>query len=215
MAKTALIIGATGLTGRHLLLQLLEHPAYERVVALVRKPSGLQHPKLSERLFDFERPNPDLVEGEDVFCALGTTLAKAGSKPAQYKIDCSYPTELGRLARSKGAKRYLLVSSIGANARSGNFYLRTKGELEENIRAMGFETFVAARPSFLLGDRQELRIGERIGIVIARLIAPLMVGGARKYRGIPAAQVAKALIAMANDGRTGSHFPEYDALIQV
>jgi uncharacterized protein YbjT (DUF2867 family) len=210
--KTALLIGATGLTGGHLLEQLLAHPAYDQVIALVRRPMGILHPKLKESIIDFDAPDPALIHGDDLFCAMGTTLAKAGSKEAQYKIDCTYPASIGQIARNNGVKRYLLVSSVGADAQSANFYLRTKGDLEQQIRAMGFDTFVAARPSFLLGDRKEMRIGEKIGIVLSNLISPLLMGRLRKYRGIPSAQVAKSLIDRANNDQKGSLFPEYDEL---
>lgn len=213
--KTALIAGANGLTGGHLLDQLLEHPAYQQVISLVRRPTGRQHPKLREVITDFDHPDASLWKGDDVFCALGTTLAKAGSKEAQYRIDCLYPVALARVARDNGAQKYLLVSSIGADPQSSNFYLRTKGDLEQQVAAMGYETFVAARPSFLMGQRGEFRLGERIGIVIARILAPLMVGPLRKYRGIASAQVAKALIAAANDGKKGRFSPEYDELCKA
>jgi uncharacterized protein YbjT (DUF2867 family) len=209
MSKTAIVIGATGLVGAELVRQLLESPHYERVVTLVRRALPLEHPKLQQEIFDFDHPDAAKVTGDDLFCAMGTTLAKAGSKEAQYKIDCTYPYEVGKIARANGVQRYLLVSSIGADARSGNFYLRTKGELEEKIAGLGFDAFVSARPSFLLGDRQEFRLGEKIGIVLSqafRLLIP------KKYRGIHAAQVAAALITLANQTMKGVHYVESDAL---
>jgi uncharacterized protein YbjT (DUF2867 family) len=213
MSKTAIIIGATGLTGTALLNQLLEHPAYNLVTVLVRREMPLQHPKLKQVIFNYDAPDASLIQGDDLFCAMGTTLAKAGSKEAQYKIDCTYPAEIGRLAKANGVKRYLLVSSVGADAHSSGFYLKTKGELEQKIQALGFERFVAARPSFLLGNREEFRFGERVGIVIAKIISPLLLGGLRKYKGIDVSDLASALIRMANDGKTGIEFPEFDALI--
>ena len=117
------------------------------------------------------------------------------------------------MARANGVQRYLLVSSVGADAQSGNFYLRTKGELENNLRALKFDRFVAARPSFLLGQRQEFRLGERIGIVLSYIISPLLMGGLRKYKGIQVRQVAAGLIRLANDGQTGDLVVEYDGLV--
>jgi uncharacterized protein YbjT (DUF2867 family) len=201
--KTALIIGSTGLTGSHLLEQLLASNYYGRVVALVRRPLEQQHPKLASVVFDFEQPDAALVQCDDVFCCLGTTLKKAGSKEAQYRIDHNYPLLIGRLAKQQGATQYILVSSVGADAGSGNFYLRTKGELERDLEALGFDTFISLRPSFLLGERQETRLGERIGIAVAGLLSPLMVGGLRKYRGVEAAQVASTMIRLANADITG------------
>jgi uncharacterized protein YbjT (DUF2867 family) len=207
--KTALLLGATGLVGSHLLEQLLHDPRYGAVVALVRRPLDRQHPKLRQEIIDFDQPDPTKIAGDDLFCALGTTLRKAGSKEAQYRIDCTYPYEIGRIARANGVRQYLLVSSVGADAHSSNFYLKTKGDLEEKIRALGFDAFVSARPSFLLGARNEFRLGERIGIALATAFAFLIP---KKYRGIPADQVAAALIKLANAGRSGAHFVESDRL---
>ncbi len=209
MNKTALLLGASGLIGGHLLQQLLENPDYAEVVALVRRPLPVQHPKLRQEILDFDRPDAGKIKGDDLYCALGTTLKKAGSEEAQYRIDCVYPAEIGRIARENGVRQYLLVSSLGADAGSSNFYLRTKGELEEKIRALGFERFVAARPSLLLGDRQEFRLGEKIGIALFRALAPLIP---RRYRGIQAEKVARALIRKANEGGRGTEIVESDRL---
>jgi uncharacterized protein YbjT (DUF2867 family) len=197
MVKTAVVIGATGLVGQQLVEQLLQHPAYNKVTLLLRRPLPIEHLKLKQVLFDFDHPDSALVQGDHLYCAIGTTLKKAGSQEAQFKIDCTYPAVLGELARKNGFSHYLLVSSVGANRLSSNFYLRTKGELEHRIEQLGFEGFVAARPSFLLGARSEMRLGERIGIAIAQLIGPLLIGPLRRYRGIQAAQVAKGLIRLA------------------
>jgi len=207
--KTALLLGATGLVGGHLLDQLLDDPRYDTVVALVRRPLDRQHPKLRQEILDFDHPDPKKVQGDDLFCALGTTIRKAGSKEAQYRIDCTYPYEIGRIARANGVRQYLLVSSVGADAGSSNFYLRTKGDLEEKIQALEFDTFVSARPSFLLGKRDEFRLGERIGIVLARVFAFLIP---KRYRGVQAYRVATALIERANAGLSGTVFVESDRI---
>ena len=209
MKKTALLLGATGLVGGHLLQQLLESPHYAEVVALTRRPLDVQHPKLRLEILDFDRPDASKIGGDDLFCALGTTLAKAGSKEAQYLIDCVYPFEIGKIARQNGVRQYLLVSSVGADAKASGFYLRTKGELEEKIQGLDFERFVAVRPSFLFGERKEFRLGEKVGIALARVIAPLIP---RRYRGVEAEKVARALIAKANGGGKGTEFVESEAL---
>ncbi|MFN0014976.1 MAG: NAD(P)H-binding protein [Saprospiraceae bacterium] len=210
--KTALLLGASGLVGGHLLDLLLDDPRYDTVVALVRRPLDRQHPKLRQEILDFDQPDPTKLRGDDLFCALGTTLSKAGSKEAQYRIDCTYPYETGKLARANGVRQYLLVSSLGANAHSRNFYLRTKGDLEEKLSALEFETFVSARPSFLLGQRTEFRLGERMGIALAQFFYFIIP---KKYRGIQAAQVAAALIERANAGLHGAHFVESDRLHEI
>lgn len=193
--KTALIIGASGLVGGHLLHQLLEHPAYREVVALVRRPMDINHPKLRQEILDFDHPDPAKIQGDELYCALGTTLKKAGSKEVQYRIDGIYPHEIGRIARQQGVGGYFLVSSVGANARTSNFYLKTKGELEEKLKMLGFPKLVIVRPSFLLGNRTEFRLGEKIGIFLAQVLKPLVP---KRYRGVQASDVAAALIAAAN-----------------
>ncbi len=209
MPKTALLLGATGLVGSQLLDQLLADDRYEKVVALSRRPFDREHPKLKTEIINFDRPDPEKIRGDELYCALGTTLRKAGSKEAQYRIDCTYPYEFGKIARANGVRQYLLVSSIGADANSGNFYLRTKGELEQKLAALEFPAFISARPSFLLGQRSEFRLAERVGIQLAQIFAFLIP---KKYRGIPAAQVAKALIALANEQRQGVHLLDSDRL---
>lgn len=208
--KTALLLGASGLVGGCLLEQLLYDSRYSTVVALVRRPMDRQHPKLRQEILDFDHPDPEKVRGDDLFCALGTTLRKAGSKEAQYRIDCTYPWEIAKVARANGVRQYLLVSSVGADARSSNFYLKTKGDLEEKINALGFDLFVSARPSFLLGERKEFRLGERIGIALAKLFAFLIP---KKYRGVQAAKVAAILIERANAGLSGARFIESDLIV--
>lgn len=213
--KTALVIGATGLVGGQLLRQLLDSPDYATVIALVRRPIDWQHPKLQQIIFDFDHPDPEKVTGDDLYCAMGTTLKKAGSKEAQYRIDCLYPYEVGKIARLNGFKQYLLVSSVGADAGSSNFYLRTKGELEQKLRDLAFDTFISARPSILFGEREESRPAEKIGIALAKGINGLLVGPWRKYRGIEAATVAKALIRLASQGLNGTHYVESDQLQEL
>lgn len=213
--KTAIIIGATGLVGSTLAKQILENPEYSKVTLLLRKPLDLQHPKLKQEIIDFAQPDSRKIIGDDLFCAMGTTLRKAGSKQAQYKIDCTYPFEIGKIAKTNGVKQYILVSSIGSDANSSNFYLRTKGDLEQKIKALGFENFISVRPSFILGDRQEFRLGEKIGIVLAKAISPLLIGSFKKYRGIEATQIAKGMQVLANKGLKGVHFIESDALAEL
>jgi uncharacterized protein YbjT (DUF2867 family) len=213
--KTAIIIGATGLVGSTLVEQILENPAYSKVVLLLRKPLNISHLKLVQEIIDFDKPDTSKIVGDDLFCAMGTTLAKAGSKEAQYKIDCTYPFEIGKIAKANGVKQYILVSSVGANFDSSNFYLRTKGDLEKKIESLGFQNFVSLRPSMLLGDREESRLGEKIGKVLSNILSPLLFGSLRKYRGIEAADVAKAMQQFANQGLNGVKYVEYDEMMNV
>lgn len=206
--RTALVIGSSGLVGTELVKQLLDSPEYNAVILLNRRASNLQHPKLKERLLNFDAPDLQNISGDDIFCAIGTTLRKAGSKEAQFKIDCEYPSTLAALLKQQGFKRFMLVSSIGADERSGNFYLRTKGQLEKNLIALNFEAINIVRPSILLGPRKEFRLGEKIGIILILFLSLLMIGPLRRYRAVHASKVASTLIRMAQSGKSGVNILE-------
>lgn len=210
--KTAIVIGSTGLVGSELVKQLQASPHYRSVVLLNRRPSGYAQPKISERIIDFDAPNLAGILGNDFYCALGTTLRKAGSKAAQHKIDCEYPTLIATQLRSQGVKRIALVSSVGAEVKAVSFYLRTKGRLEENIVALGFEQTVIVRPSFLIGRRSELRTGEKLAILVLKLLSPFVFGTLRKYKGIEASKVAACMVKAANSGADGVRFIESDQI---
>lgn len=201
--KTAIVIGSTGLVGSHLTTLLMASKQYSSIILLNRRVSGISHPKVVEKIIDFEKPDLTGIFGEDVFCAIGTTIKKAGSQAAQFKIDCEYPTAIAALLKQQGAKQFMLVSSLGANAGSANFYLRTKGTLEKNIFALQYACSIIVRPSFILGERKEFRMGEKIGIVLMKLLKPLMVGNLKKYRGVQAADIAAKMISAANQSLSG------------
>lgn len=195
--KSALIFGATGLIGQFLVKKALQNPHYETVKVLVRKPSFRPQPKLQEIIFDFENPNTSLLIADDVFCAIGTTLRKAGSKEAQRKIDFEIPLNIAQLAYKQGNKAFFLVSSVGANADTNNFYLGLKGQLEKELTAIGFQHVGIFRPSMLYGNRNEFRIGELIGKGIMKATSFLLFGKMSKYKGIEAENVAQAMINFA------------------
>lgn len=137
------------------------------------------------------------IRVEDIFCCLGTTIKKAGSQQAFRQVDFTYPLELAKWGRASGAKRYFLVSSIGANPVSRVFYNRVKGEIERAVGALGFECFYVLRPSLLLGKRNEFRPGERLAQIIMPIVRPLLRGKKKKYRAIHAETVARAMIRLA------------------
>jgi uncharacterized protein YbjT (DUF2867 family) len=198
--KKAFLAGATGLVGGHLLRRLLANDSYACVEVLVRRQLSINHPKISHRMVDFEH----LLEAgmadavDEVFCCLGTTIKKAGSQEAFRRVDHDYPLMLARIAKAAGARQFLMVSALGANPRSAVFYSRVKGETERDIAAIGLPKVVFMRPSILLGERQEQRPGEKAGMFVGRLIAPLLSGPLRKYRPISAEDVAAAMIYAAN-----------------
>lgn len=200
--RTALIAGATGLTGGHLLSALLEGGQYGKVHALVRKAALAAHPRLDQLNVDLAHL-PRLPRVDDAFCCLGTTLRKAGSQAAFRMVDFDYVVNFAQAARAAGARRFLVVSAIGADAKSAVFYSRVKGETEDALRNIGFDALHLFRPSFLVGERQESRAGERLGIAAFSLAAPLMLGALRKYRPVDASVVAAAMLKAAQSNATG------------
>ena len=205
--ETALIAGASGLVGSHLLSLLLE--TYGRVISIGRRRLDISNPRLDQRVVDFEKL-PDLNAPPDVYCTLGTTIRLAGSQAASRIIEHDYPLNLARQVAAAGSKQFLLVSAVGSDRRSSNAYLRTKGELEDALAALPFRSLHIFQPSFLIGKRAETRPGEKIGIAIATMVAPLLIGGLRKYRAVPAAAVADAMLAAARRAEPGRHFYSYD-----
>lgn len=214
MPPRAFIAGASGLIGSHLLLHLLAD--YDRVVALTRRPLAVRNSNLEER--SLEAPGfarDDAAKDAVLFITLGTTIKKAGSQQAFREVDFELPLRLAREAVSAGVRQYSIVTSVDANPESNNFYLRTKGELEKEIFALPFEIVQIFRPSFLTGERAEPRPGERIGIAAARLLSPLLIGGLRKYRAIPAEAVAKAMAKAARESQPGRRVYHYDDIISL
>lgn len=191
--RTALIAGASGLVGSFLLERLLGSLRYARVTAWVRRDPGRSHPKLSIEVVDFERLHERRIEAEDVFCCLGTTIRRAGSQAAFRRVDFDYPVALARLAARDGAKRFLVVSALGADPRSRVFYSRVKGEMEAAVQSSGVPKVYVFRPSLLAGPRAEFRLGERAGLAVASLLGPLL----GKYRPTRADDLAAAMLRAA------------------
>jgi uncharacterized protein YbjT (DUF2867 family) len=212
--RSAIVAGASGLVGERVLRRLLAGGTYDRVVALVRGPVNVTHKKLEQRTVDYERLGrmSAFPRAEDVFCCLGTTIRKAGSPEAFHKVDVGYVARLAEVAVRAGSAQFLLVSAVGANARSGNFYLRCKGEAEDMVRTLPYKGVQIFRPSFLVGERREKRAGEAAGIALARLFSPAMIGPAARYRPIRADDVARAMQAVARDAPPGIHVYEARAM---
>jgi uncharacterized protein YbjT (DUF2867 family) len=203
--KVALLAGASGLVGGYALTALLDAPDYSRVWALTRRPLGREHPKLANRTVVFERMAEQLkgLVVTDAFCAIGTTIAEAGSQEAFRNADVNAVLLFARAARAAGAKRFVVVSSVGADSNSKKFYLRTKGEMEEAVADIGFVSVDILQPSLLLGPRKALRPLEITGRLFAPLINPLLTGSREIYRAIPAETVGRAMLGAARAGRRG------------
>ncbi len=201
---TALIAGASGLVGGELLAQLLAATEYDRVVAVGRRPLDVDHPKLVAVTVDFaalEKPGADL-QCDDAFCCLGTTIRAAGSRDAFRAVDHAAVLAFAWAAQRAGARRFFVVSALGADAASRVFYNRVKGETEDALAVLDFATLAIFRPSLLLGRRARPRTGERLLAAILWLVDPLLVGRLRKYRSIQAAVVARAMMR-CSFGRPG------------
>jgi uncharacterized protein YbjT (DUF2867 family) len=213
----AILLGASGLVGGFCLQALVDEPVYSRIVLLNRRElkAGL-HAQVIQKVADFENlTEDDFAKADDIFCALGTTIAKAGSQPAFRRVDLEYPLMAARLARQAGARQFVLVSSVGADPASKNFYLRTKGELEQEISKLGFPAVHIFRPSLLLGKREEFRSGERVVQAIAPALNFVMFDGLRRYRAIAADAVGKAMVAAAREESGGVFVHEYDAILKL
>lgn len=216
MQKTALIAGASGLVGSQLLPLLLASERYARVIAVGRRPLPLMHPKLEQRILDFDHLEDHRLQliADDVYCCLGTTLRQAGSKEAFYKVDYLYVVKLAALTASNFAAQFLLVSAMEANATSRFYYNKVKGEMEEAVKQTPFRAIHIFRPSLLLGDRAEKRTGEQIGAVLLRLLRPLLRGPLQAYRAIGADVVARAMLRAAEDDGGGLRIHSSAAIAQ-
>jgi uncharacterized protein YbjT (DUF2867 family) len=202
--KTALMIGATGLVGSHVLTQLLADDRFGKVIAFGRSPLATTHAKLDARVIDFSAPASwsSLVQGDVAFSSLGTTIKLAKTQEAQRKVDYDYQLDFARAAAKNGVPTYVLCSAASADPDSGRFYSRIKGELDRDVQTLGFERVRILRPSLLAGDRKDSRAGEKFGSAV--LGALNAVGIARKYREIHGDVVARAMINAALDPEAGT-----------
>lgn len=203
--KTALIAGSTGLIGNELLQFLLNAKEYDKVTAIVRRPLEIKHPKLDEKIVDFDHLEEykESFAVDDVFCCLGTTIKKVKTKEAMWKIDVDYPVAIAKLASSQGAKKFLLVSSMNADPNSPIFYSKMKGKVEEAIIQIPYESTSIFRPSLLLGNRQEYRLGERVAAAIFTKVPFLFAGPLKKYKAIEGKTVASAMYRTAQGNKPG------------
>ncbi|HTL12624.1 MAG TPA: NAD(P)H-binding protein [Bdellovibrionota bacterium] len=217
--RRAVVVGATGLVGGHLLKQLCDNPKYSSVTAVVRRPGALgawardaqASGRLREAVVDFEALSKDSTAakaftGDDLYCALGTTIKVAGSKDAFRRVDHDYVVESARAARAAGAAKLLLVSSVGADAKSPFFYNQVKGEVERDVASLGFAEVHVFRPSFLAGERIEHRPGEKVALMIGKCLGPIArLPLVRDIAPVPAEAVARAMVraALAAESRPG------------
>lgn len=212
--RTALLVGASGLVGRELLDLLLADALYDKVVVLTRKPLLIDNAKYENHVIDFDRltEHYNNIVAHDIFCCLGTTMRVAGSKEAFKKVDYTYPLEIAKLAKAAGAEQYLLVSALGASEKSSIFYNKVKGEVEQAIGALNYQSFKVFRPSLLLGNRSEQRNGEDAAKIFYKIFGFIIPA---KYKAIEARTVATAMLTAAKLRRPGMIVYESDKMRKV
>ncbi|MCR9064301.1 MAG: oxidoreductase [Cytophagales bacterium] len=198
--KTALIAGSSGLIGQHLLKELLASEQYAKVISLVRREQDLNHPKLEQRIIDFENLSATDLKADHVFCTLGTTIKKAGSKEAFRKVDEEYPLSIATQAQKQGAQLFAIVTAMGSNPDSFFFYNQVKGELEQALKKLNYTHLGVFKPSMLMGDREESRLGESVGQAVMSAVKFLLPANTKPIEG---KKVAKAMIQYAKSPKTG------------
>lgn len=195
----------------------MENTEYRRVTLLLRRPLTVSHPRLEQRVIDFGElaRYRELFGVDDVSCCLGTTIGKTRTREAFKQVDLHYPVEIARLSKEAGVKKFLIITALGADPKSGLFYNRVKGEVEERIRDLCLDSLHIFRPSVLIGDRKERRVGERILVGLFKAITPVLIGSLRKYRPTRARDVAAAMVSVAQQPTTGVHVYESDLITDL
>ncbi len=209
--KTALVIGATGLVGKELTEKILSSDDYSQIRIISRNPTGFKDYRLEETLLDFQ--NLSEVKGkfdvDDIFCCIGTTMKKAGSEEKFIEIDYKYPLEIAKYAIDCGKiQKFLIVTAVGANPDSSIFYNQVKGELERDLQDLGLPGLYIFRPSLLLGERKEFRFWESVGKAFSAFLSFFVIGSQKSVWAIQSAQVAAAMVQIAQTGEAGVYFYE-------
>jgi uncharacterized protein YbjT (DUF2867 family) len=215
--KKALIVGSSGLVGSELLQLLLKGNEYEKIYALVRSPIGVEHPKLVEVICDFDKLEfvQEAFAVDDVFSCLGTTIKKAKTKEAMYKVDVEYPLAIAKLALKSEVNHFLFISSVGANPKSMMWYLQMKGILEEKLIAVPFHKISIFRPSLLLGNRKEVRLGEKVSEKLFRGLSFLIKRSWRSRLAIEVKTVAQAMYKVAQEDNEGIAIYSSNAIAEL
>ena len=216
---TAVVIGATGLTGNFVLSELLKDENFKTVRILVRRNMNIAHPKLQQEIVNFNDIDDftkKFGEGDVIFSCVGTTQKKAkGDKIYYATIDHDIPVNAARIGVSKNLKKFLIISAIGANENSSNFYLNLKGKNENALKQFPFVSLGIFQPSILNGNRTENRTGEKIAQTIMELVSFMFLGSLKKYRAIGANNVAKAMVNESKQQNTGVHYYQYAEMMNL
>ena len=199
--KTALLFGSSGLVGGHLLNELIQNDNYNKIKLFVRSVPEISNPKIEIIKTDFNnlKNHKEDIKGDDCFFCIGTTKQNSPNKNEYRRVELEVPKQVAQIAKSNSVNSFFFVSSGYADSKSSGDYLKFKGEVEEELKRLDFSKLGIMRPSFLLGDRKEKRVGEKIGILIFKLLSPLLLGPLKKMRPIHSETVAKAMIRAANE----------------
>ena len=212
--KTALLFGSSGLVGGHVLNELIQNSNYTKIKIFVRSSVEINNPKIETIKTDFNNLNKhiDDIKGDECFFCIGTTKKNSPDKREYQKIELEIPKKIAQIAKSNSVKSFFFVSSGYANPKSSGDYLKFKGQVEEEIKNLDFDKIGIMRPSFLLGERKEERLGEKFGIMIFKLLTPFLIGSLRKMRPIRSEIVAKAMIKLANENISQNIFESNEIL---
>ena len=199
--KTALLFGASGLVGNHLLNQLISNNNYSNIKLFVRSTIEIDDPKIEIIQTDFNNlaNHKEDIKGDDCFFCIGTTKQNSPDKNEYQRVELEVPKQIGQITKSNLVNSFIFVSALYANPKSSGNYVRFKGMVEEELKRLNFPKLAIMRPSFLLGNRKEKRVGEKIGILVFKILSPLLLGPIKKMRPIHSATVAKAMIKVANE----------------
>lgn len=216
---TAVIIGATGLTGNLVLEELLKDNDFKTVRILTRRNVKIIHPKLQQEIVNFTNMDEyakNFGEGDVIFCCIGTTQKKVkGDKELYKQIDYDIPVNAARIGMTKGFKKFLIVSAIGANEKSSNFYVSLKGKIENALKQFHFDSLDIFQPSLLNGNRNETRVLEKIIQGLMDIVSFLFLGPLKKYHAIGADNVAKSMVFAAKQNKHGVHYYTYQEMMEM
>ena len=214
--KTALLFGSSGLVGGQILNRLTNDVNYSKIKIFVRSEPEIQSNKLEIIKTDFNDLEnfKDYIKGDDCFFCIGTTKQNSPNKNEYQKVELEIPKKIAQIARANSVNSFIFVSSIYANPNSSGDYVKFKGLVEEELKKLNFSNLGILRPSFLMGDRKENRVGEKIGVLTFRLLSPLLLGPLKKMRPINSEQVANAMIKIANEN-LGKTIFESDEIVEI
>ena len=214
--KTALVFGSSGLVGGHLLDQLMKNDNYNKIKLFVRSEIIINEPKIEIIKTDFNDldNHKENMKGDDCFFCIGTTKQNSPDKNEYQKVELEIPKKIAEIAKANLVNSFIFISSIYANPKSSGDYVKFKGLVEEELKKLNFSNLGILRPSFLMGDRKENRVGEKIGILTFRLLSPLLLGPLKKMKPINSEKVAKAMIKIANEN-LGKTIFESDEIVEI